>query len=395
MTCPEFTILVPTRNRSEHIGTTLIPLAHQTHRDYEIVVSDNSDPEHFERIDAVVASLKEMVDIRVVRPDKTLNMLDHWNFALEHARGHHIGVVTDRMTLLPTTLDHVNLQLKKGSRCVSFGLSTLKEDDGNFSLEHKVGEICTETFQSLDILKLFAKGNRIKSLPLLLNCFVERDILERMKREAGQVLLGIAPDYSFLFNYLGRYETYCHIHQAFRIDHAPHLSNGASFSHGKPNAASIDFLARIMAEQKDILKLRPMPMEFTYIANILLSEYALAEQSIPGATFPPLDMAAIHRSCWRQALSTSVTGDTDHERSLKMLDQFRQQHGLPAPSFIDRLQMTYRKRRNLLKARRRDARAIARKPNGEITLDETIMRGQKVLDFIQEIDSPVKDHHAT
>jgi hypothetical protein len=394
MTRPEFTILVPTRNRSEHIGTTLIPLAHQTHRDYEIVVSDNSDPEHFERIDAVVASLKGRVDIRVVRPETTLNMTDHWNFALGHARGHHIGVVTDRMTLLPTTLEHVRRHLKEGSRCVSFGLSTLKEDDGHFSLEHKVGELRTETFQSLDVLKLFAKGNRIKTLPLLLNCFVERDVLERMKCETGQVLLGISPDYSFLFNYLGRYETYCHIHQAFRIDHAPHLSNGASFTHGKPNAASTDFLARMMAEQKDILKLRPMPMEFTYIANILLSEYALAEQSIPGASFPPLDMAAIHRSCWRQALSTSVTGDADRERSLKMLDQFRQQHGLPAPSIIDRLQMKFRKRRNLLKARRRDARDIGSKPSGAITLDETIARGQKVRDFLLEIDPSINDYAA-
>jgi hypothetical protein len=387
MTRPEFSILVPTRNRSEQIAATLIPLAHQTHRDYEIVVSDNSDAEHGERNAAIVDSLKDVVNIRRVCPDEPLNMLDHWNFALGHVRGSFVGIATDRMTLLPTTLAAVRPHLTSGAGCVSFSHTTLNTTAGGGTLHPPLVLPEIEEINSQAVLSLFARGGATKACPRLLNCFTHANVLAEMKAEAGEALLGISPDYSFLFNYLARHPSYLHLHRQFLVDHAPQVSNGVAATQNRPNRAFRDFHTRMVSEQQDTLDLRPMPEDFTFFANIVLGEYVLADRTTPGADLPPLEPAGIYASCWAQARKIATYGDEATDRALMLLEAYRIQHGLPAPRAIDRLKMSWRKRRNLIKSEKVARRAAMQAPSPPFNLSQELSRGHEVLVALQCLDA--------
>lgn len=387
MTRPEFSILVPTRNRSEQIAATLVPLAHQTHRDYEIVVSDNSDPEHAANNAAVVDSLKGTVNIRIVRPKTNLNMLEHWNFALEHVRGRFVGIVTDRMTLLPSTLATLRPHLLEGAKCVSFSHTTLLGNEAGYILHPSLADARMEEIDSQSVLSLFARGAATKACPRLLNSFVDGDVLHRMKADAGHALLGIAPDYSFLFNYLARIPSYHHLHRQLLVDHAPQVSNGVAATQNAPNRAFRDFHSRMLSEQQDTMALRPLPEDFMFFANIVLSEYVLAARTTPGATLPPLDHAGIYAACWAQAKKTATTGSPATDMALSVLEDYRIKHNLPAPSALDRIKMAWRKRRNLIKRRKADRAGSQTPATPPFDLTRELSRGHSVRAALQSFDA--------
>tara|TARA_R110002033_G_scaffold149205_1_gene186255 strand:+ start:982 stop:2037 length:1056 start_codon:yes stop_codon:yes gene_type:complete len=351
------------------------------------VVSDNSDADHADRNAAVVESLNSTVDIRIVRPNATLNMLGHWNFALGHTRGTYVGIVTDRMTLLPSALADVRPHLIGGADCVSFSHTTLRAPYSAAALNPPLSAASVEQMDAQAVLSLFARGGATKACPRLLNCFTRSEVLTRMKDDAGEALLGISPDYSFLFNYLARYPAYLHLHRQYLVDHAPQVSNGSAATQNKPNRAFSDFHARMLNEQQDTMALRPLPKDYIFFANIVLSEYVLASQKTPGANLPPLDPAGIYASCWSQARKIAAYGNEATDIALELLEAYRIQNNLPRPSMVDRLNMAWRKRRNLIKRRNTERLNAAQAAPRQFELARELSRGHEVLAALQSLDA--------
>jgi hypothetical protein len=385
MSRPEFSIVVPTRNRSAQLAGTLVPLTRQRVRDVEIIVSDNSDDDQAAQNAALVEGLRSDFEIRLVRPPKILNMTDHWNFALGLPQGRFVGIVTDRMTLLPSTLEAALAELQGNVACVSFSHTTLRRESDGLRVTPAMAEPRVERMVSRDVLKRFAGGGATKACPRLLNCFVDADVLGRMKAEAGQALLGISPDYSFLFNYLARYESYTHLHRQYLVDHAPQVSNGMAATQNRPNAALRDFSARMVAEQGDTLALRPMPDDNFFFPNLVLAEYALAGLTTPNSDLPELDHAGIYAACWRQAKGAASHGNAQSDHALSMLEAYRTAHGIAAPGLRKRLSMAWRKRRNRMKQLRIQRRAVA-PPAESFDVAQELRRGHKIADALQVID---------
>lgn len=387
MTRPEFSILVPTRNRSAQIAATLVPLAHQSHGNYEIVVSDNSDTEQSAHVASLVEILKDQADIRVVRPDRPLNMVDHWNFALGQVQGEFVGIVTDRMTLLPSTLASLRTHLSEQETCVSYSHTTLKQNPDGAVLHPPLAASRVEQMDAQGILSLFASGGATKACPRLLNCFTHTDVLERMRTEAGEYLHGISPDYSFLFNYLARYASYAHVHRAYLVDHSPQVSNGMAATQNMPNKAFADFYQRMIAEQKDSMALRPIPEDTTLFANIILSEYVLAQRTTPGADMPPLDHEKIYQACWKQAQKVATSGNSASEHMLDALEKYRVTQGLPPHSWVDRMKLAVRKRRNLAKQQRRAQQSGGAVSDSVFDLETELERGTAILTTLKAFDA--------
>ncbi len=113
MNKPFFSIIVCSRNRPQLVENTLFSLKNQSFKDYEVIFSDNSDPEvkiEYEKIFKRLDSEK----IKYVTPNEILSMHDHYNFAIEHASGEYTGVLTDKSLLrknaLQTLFDVLNKQ---------------------------------------------------------------------------------------------------------------------------------------------------------------------------------------------------------------------------------------------------------------------------------------------
>src|SRR5262245_27225837 len=88
---PLFTSLMPTRNRSHLLRYAIRCALAQTNGDYEIIVSDNDSSDDTPNV------IKEFDDpkLRSIRTPKSLNMPDHWEWAIDHARGEYVTFLCD------------------------------------------------------------------------------------------------------------------------------------------------------------------------------------------------------------------------------------------------------------------------------------------------------------
>ena len=78
MSRPEFSVLLPTRNRSSLLAEAIETVRAQSFADWEIIVSDNAS------IDDVKGLIEGIADPRIVylRSDKALPVTENWNRAV-------------------------------------------------------------------------------------------------------------------------------------------------------------------------------------------------------------------------------------------------------------------------------------------------------------------------
>jgi glycosyltransferase involved in cell wall biosynthesis len=94
---PRFSVLVPSRNRSELVRHALASVLRQDFPSFEIVVSDNASDEPY------ADHVKELSDPRVVysRSTTPLWVTANWNRALAAARGEYVVMLGDDDALAP------------------------------------------------------------------------------------------------------------------------------------------------------------------------------------------------------------------------------------------------------------------------------------------------------
>lgn len=117
---PRFSIVVPTRNRPETLRHSLATCLDQDFDDYEILVSDNSDPAAAAQVAEIVA-VAASSRIRYLPPERPLAMSANWERGLSQVRGEYVTVLGDDDGLMPYAP-----MVTVGSYCVVF--DTVVED---------------------------------------------------------------------------------------------------------------------------------------------------------------------------------------------------------------------------------------------------------------------------
>ena len=102
MSSPFFSILLPTKNRSEIVGGAVESALGQTFPDYELIVSDNDDSP---TATAAVLSRYRDPRVRYCRTSGKLPMHENWENAYRQASGEHVLVLEDKMRLVPNALE--------------------------------------------------------------------------------------------------------------------------------------------------------------------------------------------------------------------------------------------------------------------------------------------------
>jgi glycosyltransferase involved in cell wall biosynthesis len=94
---PRYTVIIPTRNRSEYLEAAILTALGQESDDFELVVSDN----HSEDGTAEMLSALKDRRLRVIRPPMPLAMVQHFEWVLRQAKGEWITVIGDDDGLMP------------------------------------------------------------------------------------------------------------------------------------------------------------------------------------------------------------------------------------------------------------------------------------------------------
>lgn len=101
-----FSIVYPTRDRSLLLDEGLRALTHQTTKDFQVVVSDNPTSDQ-SSVEHICKDFSEL-NLLYVRAPRDLSMTENWNHALNFCSGDYILYLTDKMALLPQTLERID-----------------------------------------------------------------------------------------------------------------------------------------------------------------------------------------------------------------------------------------------------------------------------------------------
>lgn len=208
MSEPYFSILLPTKNRSEILPGAIQSVLEQTCGDFELIISDNDDSPAATR--EVVERFKDP-RIRYHRTPGNLAMHENWDNAFQQATGRQVLVLEDKMRLVPNALAILREQAEREGTLVSFPVTFVK----SAHLPAAATPVHGDRWKSSAIVDDFTRfvPRAFDRIPKGLDCCAPRELLARIKAESptGFLFSHVCPDYSFGFMALSRLESIVHL----------------------------------------------------------------------------------------------------------------------------------------------------------------------------------------
>jgi glycosyltransferase involved in cell wall biosynthesis len=235
-TTPLFSIVIPTRNRANILPHALQSALEQTAGDYEIIVSDNnSTPETHQVVDHF-----ESDRVRYVRVDRTLAMPDSWEFALSHARGEYVTMLSDDDAISPTLLERLGPLVQDDQvKLVSWIRYLYVMDDWYVESERNKLFLAPVSGRaavrpSEPVLRRWFDGcGYYSDAPMLFNACCHRSVIDSVKKKSGRLFHGSAPDIASSLALLSEVSSFTFVDDVFSLAGSGKQSIGANSMYGR------------------------------------------------------------------------------------------------------------------------------------------------------------------
>lgn len=235
-------IVYPTRDRPSFIEKALNFLEQQSYQKFEVIVCDNYSDERFSCFEICE---KSSLNVIYIRPKRELTMVENWNYALSYASGEYVGYFTDKMFLLPLTLEKsVEAIQKELPDIVTWRDNAYYPD--SFPHYFKKGvykrDLSSikgyEAYIPQEALNSKAKGDiprERQSRSLYCRgkiCFglYSKVLITKIKEHCGELFLRISPDYTSMVAALSV------ANKAIELEHAGVVHMNTDLSNGGLNA---------------------------------------------------------------------------------------------------------------------------------------------------------------
>lgn len=193
-------IVVPTRERSEYLGSCLETIIRLDDPNIEIVVSDNHSQ------DDTATLLKSISDrrLRVVNPGRRLGMTDNFQYALEHSRGDYVvflgdddGILASGWTVLRSVVEKERPQILKWPPLIyNWPSNTYTGTGGELLIRprHTAGGL--KRYKTRPIFERFCSGTikRYRDGANIYHGCVARSVIDAVQMRAGRYFYANAPD---------------------------------------------------------------------------------------------------------------------------------------------------------------------------------------------------------
>ena len=292
---PFFSILLPTKNRSEIVGDAIASALQQSFADFELVISDNDDS-----ATATAQAVARFTDGRICyhRTSGKLPMHENWDNAFAHATGEHVLILEDKMRLVPNALEILRHYLEQHGDVpicypVKFAKGPTWDAPALFPAAHFV-----DSRRTMDNFCRFSQSF-FETLPKGLDSCVPRRTMEEVKARSptGFLFSYICPDYSFGFMLLSQVDRFLRIEAP--LIYVPNnwmwrglYSNGQS-SYKKDRQVS-RFLGELPVKTGDITSRVPVKSHWLWI-NCVIYDFTTKYQRPDHQ--PRIDWVRYHGFC--------------------------------------------------------------------------------------------------
>lgn len=297
---PFFSVVVPTRNRAHLLRHALQSVIEQSFDDYELIVSDNWSADNTPDVIREVAGDRA----RYVRPAEALSMPDHWEFALDHARGQFVTYLCDDDAYAPDALSRVSQLLAESqSRLVvlysGFYYAPNWQDPSlqNVAVFHPPFSGTVQERKSSDSIRHLYKSCRgVPDTPRMLNSFYHRDTLLRVRAAAGRLFL-LCPDYSFAVIAPTEVPTWLYIDEPLHLGGVFPEGIGASQVHNRGEPAR-----QFEREFNKAQLLERVPLRLPLVSNYITETLLIVKETVPRLAGYNVDWMQYFFSCWNDIL---------------------------------------------------------------------------------------------
>jgi glycosyltransferase involved in cell wall biosynthesis len=292
---PYFSILIPTKNRSEIVGGAIDSALQQTFDDFELIISDNDDSPVATR-EAVLKYTDKR--IRYFRTSGNLPMHENWENALNHANGRFILILEDKMRLTKNALSILTKLLKQyGDVVISYDIRFVREEiyQGPKSIskfDFIDSDHAVEMFRQLDV-RFF------KIHPKSLDSCAPLDLIQRAKQNSptGMFFSHVTPDYSSGFLLLRTINKFLFLDDALVYIPNNWMAHGR-YSVGQSSYNKTALTARWLNELpisiEEIQQFSPVKCQWLWINNVLYDYFTKYKKN---QTTPQPDWICFHAFC--------------------------------------------------------------------------------------------------
>lgn len=295
MKSPRFSILLPTKNRSEILGGAIESALEQSFTDFELVISDNDDSDTATR--TVVERFND-ARIRYVRTSGKLPMHDNWENALNHAMGEHLLVLEDKTRLVTNALEILDYYLKKhGNVILSYDLRFSKDS----KIPDPKGIPPAEKWLTSQIINEFCRFSQtfFNVHPKALDSCAPLALFRAAKAASptGLAFSHICPDYASGFLLLSQVDSF-YLIKASLIYIPNDWMGDVKYSNGqatyKKAPLSQRFFKEIPVQLEEIQKYSPVESKWLWL-NLVVYDF-FTKFKKPGFS-PRVDWAEYHAFC--------------------------------------------------------------------------------------------------
>ena len=276
MKAPFFSILLPTKNRSEIVGGAIESVLQQTFSDFEIILSDNDDSDT-----ATHAAVAKYNDprLRYHRTSGKLPMHENWETAFELARGDYVLLVEDKQRLVSNALEILKGVIEQhGDVPISYEIQFARQS----SIPAPTGKTPLTVWNCAKAIDLFCRFEQefFTILPKGLDSCAPRALMQRVKEQSptGLLFSYISPDYASGFLLLSAVPEFVHIETALVYIPNNWMWRG-QYSNGQASYRKTDsykqFLRSLPIKREDIIKNVPIKSEFLWINSVLYDFFTL------------------------------------------------------------------------------------------------------------------------
>lgn len=228
----KFTILIPTRERSDTLYHTIRACLNQTYINYQVIVSDNFSQDNTKE---VVMSFDD-ARLKYINTGKRMSMSENFDFALSHVKDGYVMFIGDDDGVLPNSLDYVNDIIN------NTGVEAVVSHNSfytwpNTANPNKLYWSCQKGYEIRNSKEWIKKYLTFRiqytfDLPGAYCGFVKREVFDRVSKD-GFFFRSATPDAYSAFAIAFATEKYVYSYTAFAVHGSSPRSNGGSFLNQK------------------------------------------------------------------------------------------------------------------------------------------------------------------
>ncbi|WP_316811428.1 glycosyltransferase family 2 protein [Pedobacter heparinus] len=358
---PLFTVIIPTKDRSDYMYHTLRTCSLQDYENLEIIVSDDGSTDNLKEI--VEEAARKDPRIRYVSPGngESVGMRDNFEFALDQVKPGYVLALGGDDALLPYGISRMWEILEATGQEIltwpapAYFYPKTKMETGQLIVHAKYGRIKkgTRIIKSKQFLERQAKNlsyvSDIESPMFYVKSVVSTRLVDKVRSRSsdGRFYACSTPDGYSGIVLAGEVETYAFTENPFSMHGVSPTSQGVGYLSDtkEANSRSEDFFKKA----KNIPMHRELAtQEYSPLITVMTADYLLTARDLPGwpGIFPPID--------FKQLLTQSISELSDNlfaydkvSRELGILHRIAKYHGLE-DFFKSKVRSAHRNKRNTL-----------------------------------------------